>query len=773
MDLKGKLVKKRGGLKKWWKRTQKDYVKIRYDLGFYLFAKRQNAQVRIRRNLKKNSTFYYTSCYFVIATLVSAFSQLWFSNLSAGTVFNFYISAGAMAGGTLAIIFSFNALLVNFTLNQYPPEFFHLSGYDKTQDKIYFLITTIAMSLFVMGFMYRDTSYDWEYWLRFVGLLVVFALFYLIFLSYCLIRRRLNPVASFGFIVGPAFDLLNKSEKEAQRIAGMLRKNPSLKPDEAYTADYQPHILLQSRYEELARFIGYLYDYHDKLVEKKDYSSALSVLDAIGSIIIRFVDFRKNSFILMPSAEYLLVSVTDSQTFFDTNFQRLTDRGKTYIKLSNQDGSRKVIELFQGIGLKLRELSFPKLERENPPFAQCIHYLGDLCDTAIKENDLEATFQAARAYAWLGAAAVNKNYDTQSSIYDSLLKLAMYAGVQKQTVVMEKVAQAFSTCAEAFPKTRRGAQSIEFKIFMDKLEEFIWYYTALTNTANDYQANITGNTLGPLKVLNIWLEQLAREGSNNRNPERRSAQRDMIELADRIRRLMRKLSDRDKITVANRYLGVQLTEIACDAAGLLLSNAHKNGWQRNSNEVINGARWLVGQVAFFTNNAPNDLTSSILDSMSDKVTNVSLYAIHKGDSEVAKAGAYANYDLAITCMNKVSRSQDYESARIMANTGILAVLALQKQDTEVLKECKELANKFNAAYKQKFFPNGLGINPQGRGYIGSSPQQLNTELRRIGGNISGPRFIHDTMEYPEKYLLKLAPQTQAEHFDTIIRYFKS
>ncbi|HXR50244.1 MAG TPA: hypothetical protein VN778_04430, partial [Verrucomicrobiae bacterium] len=464
-----------------------------------------------------------------------------------------------MAGGMLAIIFTFNTLLVNFALAQYPPEFFRLSGYDKNQDKIYFAIAFSSVALFVMGFMYRDLVNGWNYWLLFLGLLSIFAVLYLVFTSYILTRKRLNPIASFGFITKPAFELLDQSDKDARRLADMLRKDPTLKPDKAYIADYQPHILLQSRYAQINEFIGYLYDYHDKLVDKKDYSAALKVLDAIGSLILRYIDVRKSSFIMLPS-EFLLVPVTDAQQFFDTNFQRMVDRATAYIRLGNQNGTRKVLYLFEGIGLKLRELKFPTplLRQENPPFEQCVGYLSNICDAGIAQNDLEATFQVARVYAVLGSVGVSMGYvHAQSTTYDNLLKLALYAAAKKQWVVMDQVAKAFTAFMQAFKAQDRAALETEFRIYMDKLGEFYWYYFAISTPSNDYQPNTATYMVAPLSELRQWADELARSGSNMRNAGRDSSQHDVIELADQLWRLLRDLTDRKNITLANRYVATE------------------------------------------------------------------------------------------------------------------------------------------------------------------------------------------------------------------------
>jgi hypothetical protein len=764
--------------KKRLKRTKKAYAIRKFRALFYFFAKKQNAKARTTIYWRKRKAFYLTLLYFTAAATTASVTQLWFVTVRPETAFGFYTAAGAMAGGMLAIIFTFNTLLVNFALSQYPPEFFRLSGYDKKQDRIYFYIAFLTIALFVMGFMYRDLGSGWNYWLQLLGLFCIFAVLYFVFASYILTRNRLNPIASFSYITKPAFELLDQSDKDAKRLADMLRKDPTLKPDKAYITDYQPQVLLQSRYAQINEFIGYLYDYHDKLLDKKDYSTALNVLDAIGLLILRYIDVRKSSFIMLPS-EFLLVPVTDAQEFFDTNFQRLVDRATIYIKLGNQNGTRKVLSLFEGIGLGLREISFPTglSRQENPPFEQCVSYLGNICDMGIAQNDLEATFQVARAYTVLGSVAVSKGYiHGQSRAYDNLLKLAVYAATKKQWVVMDQIAKAFTAFMQAFKTQNRGALGTEFRIYMEKLGDFYWYYFSLSTASNDYQPQTAIYMVAPLSELRKWAGELAHKGSNMRNPDRDSSQHDVVELADQAWHLLRRLTDRTNITLVDRYLATEFANHIQNMCGLLISSAHKHGWQRHSHEVINKANWLLNQVSFFADNAPNKLEQHKLDDFSETATTIALYALHKGDTAIAVAGINVIYHLATTCLNKAAKSAEYDAPRIMVNGGLVAILALRQNNAEVLRYFKETALKFNAAYNAKYFPNGPKSSPLGRRYIGAPhPDQLNMELRTISRQLREWRtssFRQMISEQPEDYMIQLAPDINNGHFIALIKYLK-
>lgn len=609
--------------------------------------------------------------------------------------------------------------------------------------------------------------------------MITFTIFYLIFLSYGLTRQRLNPIASFKYITQPAHRLLEQCEKDAKQLGEILRKDPSLKPDKAYLADYEPHVLMQRQYDQFNEFLGYLYDYHDKLVDKKDYSAALMVLNAIGNLIAHYIEVRKNTFIMLPS-DYILVPTTDAQKFFDANFQRLRDRAAMYMKLGNQDGLRKVLGLFEGVGVRLRDLSFPSdIPYENPPFAQCVAYLGYVTNDAIQQKDLEATFQLARIYGILGAIAVDKRYmHATAPIYDDLLKLVAYGGSEKQQVVTDRVAQAFGMITREFAKRTRGAQGTDFSIYVDKLCDFYWYYIALTRTnpSVDYQANVMVYMLESPQAIVRWMAQLAAAGSNTRNPERDNSQRDVMELAKIFRRLLTNLGEKKYVSLGDRYFGTEIASVISSGTRILVMSAFKHGWQRHKDELLSEAAWLLRRIGRIADNAPDNIRDHQLDELSNKATNVALYGLYKGSTRLAIAGISINYDLAMVCLEKNTKSADYGAPRIMVNACLIAALALHKQDAEVLRYCKEMVIKFNNAYAQKYFPDGFNFNIGNAMYIGTYPQQLFTELRRLWSNpydFPSSRFEDMVLGLPESYLKKLEPGINRAYMLGLIKYFKA
>lgn len=768
-----KIVKIKRQLSKRIELVKKRITVLRFEFALKFFGRKQYASVRWSEYFARRKGFYGTLVYFFFAAIIASFSQLWFTVLEPAAVFEFYVAAGAMSGGMLAIIFTFNTLLVNFAITQYPPQFFRLSGYDKRQDRIYFSLVLITISLFILGFIYRSQP-EWSYLVNLIGILLLFVVFYIIYLSYSLTRQRLNPVESLSYITRPAINLLDRCDKYAKKLAGILLKDPKLTPDKLYFANYQPQLLLQKHYNDFNEFVGYLYDYHDKLVDKRDYSEARRVLDAIRVLIVRYITVRKDSFIMLPS-EYLLVPVTDAQDFFDTNFQRMVQRAKVYIKLDNQPGSRQVISLFHSTGLMLKELEFPNMRHENPPLTQCIQYLGSIAEEAIKEDNIDAAFDCINTYAVLAVPVTEKHYQhTLAFVYEQLLKLTLYGVIKKHSVLVDQVAKAFEVIGAALLRQPSAAFGTHLSIYFDNLKQFYSYYCAGSAPSMDYEATRAENLLRPLKVVTNEMQRLAASASKLGNSDRNSEQRQVIELGEKLRRMLRALSDTKSVSLANRYMGTQFASIIEDAYFILVRSAHKHGWQRNKDAALNNAMGLIRQVSWFTSNAPDKIeNNNLLDELSKKASNMALYGLHKGSAELANAGISINHHLATFCLQRATKSAEYDAPRIMVNACLIGVYGLKLQKWEVVRECRVKAQEFSTAYAAKLFPGGLKLS-RGVHYLGTYPEQLAREFKRTADNFDNLRdgLAYDMLELPERYLKKIAPEITEDDFHTLAKYLK-
>lgn len=763
-------------IRTWWRRQKKEHTQKRYDRRLRFFGWSNNKKNSLQKYWRKYSTFLLTSTYFLISILISIFIQSLFFNFDNKTLFNFYTSAGSMTGGMLAIIFTFTTLLVNYALTEYPPQFFKISGYDKRQDAIYFILAFCSIAFFILGLCYGGDLKQ-NFTLNIISIMLLFIVFYLIFLSYLTIRKRLNPLTAFNaYIVRPAINLLIEADKKATKIAKMLAADPKAKDKNIdLQSKQQAQILLREHYDTLDNYIAILYDYHDMLIEKKKYSAALRVLDGVRTIVMQYIIVRKNNLILLPT-QYLMVLETDAQSFFGNNFERLVARTSQYIDLNNVEGIRHTIISFNTIGQALAQLKFSTPINDNPPFEQCLGYLNQVRDISIEKKNVEACFKLAEVYGYLGAASVEKNfYHGQSYACDSLLNLYVYSVSTKQTVVGSQIIWSFGLISNYFVRRTDGVvHDTDFNLYIDKYKMLLKYHLISKSNHDDLSTNTTQDILLPIINLRKYIYKLIEQGSNTRNPQRTSNQREAIEAIDLIRDIARMLSEIENTTVIDRYFYLQILGNIESLIYTLIDLSTKIHWKRTHDNITSNLLWSINQFGFGLRNIDNKIKNSYIRDISVKITNVAIYALSKNSFDTTETCIKLLRVLANTYMNTGASDKEYEAPRIMLNIYILGVISLHKNNMPLLRFTKNNMEGFNKDFMNKFFPNGLKI-PNGARYMGAYPMQINYEISKLIKDdefLMSNRHNHIGEISSIEYANRTFPNITEEEFIAVKKYYK-
>jgi hypothetical protein len=757
-------------LRAWWRRQKKKLAQLRYELRLKAFARSNNFKNNARDHFRRHSTRYLTVMYFGVAFGISILAQNFFFNFDNKTLFGFYTSAGAMTGGMLALIFTFITLLVNYALSEYPPQFFKISGYDKRQDAVYFLLAFCSITFFIIGFSYSGDLKQ-NVLLNVISVLLLFFVFYLVFMSYVTVRRRLNPMYSFSrYIVRPALKLLVEADKKASKVSKLFANNPKVKAkNKDLYARQQAQILLREHYVALDNYIGVLYDYHDMLIEKKQYSAALRVLDGISNIIIEYIHVRRNNLILLPT-QYLMVLETDAQTFFGNNFERLIAKVSQYIDVNNVEGIRHSINLFNILGQELASLEFSNTRNENPPFEQCIGYLNQIRDVAIQKRNVEACFKLAEVYGGIGSLSVQKKfYHGQSYALDSLLKLYVYSVATNQEVVGTRVVWSFGMMSNNFMQRVGIIYHTDFKLFVDKYKELLKYHLASKALTDDLKANVTEELLLPLRNLRALSFMLVKQGSNTRNADRLQNQREVLEVIDLVRSVARSVSEIDKTTVMDRYFYLRLMNILEILACELIDISQRHHWQSNHAEILSKLNWVVNQFGFGLRSVDKEIKHTYISDLSDMVARIGVFALSKDLTETADLSIKLIRNLADAYLKSGMDDKDYESPRIMVKVYLIGVLALHLKKEPLLSSTKTSINSFKDSYAAMFFPDGLKL-ARNVHYIGAYPEQIYSEIAQMVNDENDMTVVGG--ETPLQYAKRMFPDINMDEFIAVKKYYK-
>ncbi len=716
---------------RWWRNIKRLKIAC-YNMRLHSFSLRNNTKAKIYNHFREQANKYWSILFTGVSVTLSIFVPTLFADFDNKDVLGFYTSIGGMTGGMLAIIFTFITLLANYALTEYPPEFFKISGNDRKQAVIYVLLAILSVAFFAIGLSYPSDPRN-NYWLNVITIFLLMIVFLLVFVSYTTMRARLNPQSAFrNYIVQPALKLIDEAEKKAKKVTKLFASNPTSKDkDLELHAKQQAQILLTAHYNQLNSYIGIMYDYHAMLRERKKERAAINVLVGIQSILFRYIDARKDNLILLPT-DYLMVLQTDSQKFFESNFERINSKLSEYIDDNNLEGIRNTVTLYTNLGIKLSELVFPSMPREDPQLEQCFGYLNQVRDMAIQKNNSEATFEIAKAYGTLGALAISKDYSYgQNYAYDSLQKLYLYAVVSNQDSVAKQVVWSIGKMSDAlFNQEDIDLRYNDFTDFIRRYTDFMKIYLIAQNNTYDLSPNNSQDVLKPIQHLSNRFRLLVKRGSTTTNPDRIHDQHDSLEVFDRIREIARKLADHETTQVVDRYFYLELMRILQSCILKLIDLRDRMHWRRSQHEIDSKLNWAVNQFGFGLRKVNDKVDNSNIDELAELLTIIGLYSILKDNDEIANIAMTLIGALAETYMQTGANDRDWKAPRIMMNVFILASAALQKNKNELLKHSKLCVNGFKKSYIKVLHSEKFNL-PKGARYLGTYPDQFNYEMARF------------------------------------------
>lgn len=712
-----------------WRSNKKKLGIAKYNLQLRLFRWSNNAKVKVRDHYRLNIIKYSTSFFFIVSITLSLIVPFFFKNFESKEVLGFYTSIGGMTGSMLAIIFTFMTLLANYALTEYPPEFFKISGNDRKQTAIYILLAILSITFFAIGLSYPGSLNDY-YWLNAVTIFLLMFVFFLVFVSYTTMRSRLNPESAFkNYIVNPALKLINETGRKANKVAKLLASNPSSKDADIEShAKQQAQILVADHYIRLNNYIGIMYDYHAMLRERKKERAAINVLAGVQNILFRYIEARKGNSILLPT-EYFMVFQLDSQDFFGNNFERLITKLSEYIDDNYVEGIRETLILYTNLGIKLSELDFAGIIRENPQFEQCFGYLNQARDMAMQKKNIEATFEIAKAYGNLGSVAILKDLDhSQSYAYDSIQKLYTYAIMSQQDSVAKQAIWSFNKISAAlFSIHKINLNHTDFTLFINKYKKLINTYLIRQTNSYDLSPNNSQDILIPIRHMQNRFKILVKAGSAAINPNSTQDQHDALEIVDTIRSIARQLSDNDNSQVVDRYFYLELMRIMQSCILKLIELRDCKQWQKYHKEIDSKLNWAVNQFGFGLRNVDDTVENSNLGELASLVAIIGLYATSNGNDEISKISITMVGLIADAYMRTSSKDLDWEAPRIMMNIFIFSSVVLHENKVELLRHAKMITINFKISYIKIHRSNILNM-PKGVRHKGPYLDQFNYEM---------------------------------------------
>ncbi len=426
---------------------------------FYLLGMRlQNAGIPFYRKFIAPHLFaIFSFFYFLIILILLNKIDLFLSGrFLQNDGVTFFTAVGAMLGGILAIVFSLSTFLIQNAAQYMSSGFYNTIAKDRVQDFIFWIIAIFTFIFFVLAIIFTSSPVLNSSFLDIItyfSIVVIGIVLWLLFVSFKRIYVRIRPISSLVIIKKDVTQYLDNLKKVAQKMSAVIKEysEPSAKlsTEMALAVSFQnfrPHFdFINSR-------IDYLFDYHDKLLSYQEKRMARLTLTTVSHILKHYFQLRSDSSVILPSSEFFMVGVSDSQGFLTPSLEHLVAEGNNYMKNSDDVGISHVISILSDLTISACNIKYTShAETENPIFAQCRGYLDQLMESAMKHDSMEALFQGTKAYSQIGNVAIeNKLSYELSAIFEVLNKIVYYALLKGYDVVWGQVINTYVILLQKF-----------------------------------------------------------------------------------------------------------------------------------------------------------------------------------------------------------------------------------------------------------------------------------------------------------------------------------
>ena len=696
--------------------------------------------------------------------------------LTSSDALAYFVGVAAMIAGMVALVFSFSQFLLSNASEKLPANFYEMSARDGFHNVVLF-ITAVFVIFFLLcsvlfgkfGWGLSDESITFSVYL--VG--VIFILLYML---YERTIERTNPKKVLVQVIRKnILKSVDRVADDAKEITSMLSKLPSAQRAEAAataaTSFNSPFI--QQELGDIQKNLNYLFDYHGLLVERNELASANEVLDLIIELIIKYLEERKHSSLIIPTG-MMLVGQSDSHSFLASSLEQLLSIAESYMEKNDKAGIAKVVNMMVVLCQKATDVEFVANRLgDNPIFEQFRGYLDLMTASAIRLKNEEAMFKIIMAYPKISELAVRHRYRHEfGHIYGSLDKLFMASlgkGIELQDVLIGQVIESYTTILKQLVLGEYWLLEHELDDVFNHIVDSLHYTMLLMKMKNGgfrsayfVQTSLTG----PFEMARGLIFTLFEKAKQTKKKEnKQKVQGQLLLLTEETRRALRSLSE--KLKDPNNLLVLSLAGVIQDITILLIDLLDDNEWSEHATELERKIGWYLHQPEWFMADVGTFETDQAFDGLVNAIAQIGMKAVDKARFDIAKEALNLLVRFSFkTLENKEPGSHGFDEPRVMEVAFYIAILLKKHNQTDFLDQFKSSVEKFRNDYKTKWFSN----LPAGVQISSRAEDQLLQELMKLFSNRE--RYSHDddllADEFPEQRFMQ---RVTAEDIKNIIEEF--
>lgn len=737
---------------------KKTSIKTKFTIHQFLFRFRYYHSPKIILFIKKHS---YTVELPLLIIMVVVFDCIVNPSMDRNQAITFFTTAGGVTAGTIPIIFSLIILLMD-KAERIPSGFYNMATRNPLSWIIFLLIGLCSLTLFSFAIAYGTLNWGISRYALDVGIGIIALVFYLLFLLYKDIILKLNPSYVLKEIDNKAKTEISMLENKAKALAKIIQENPgnenSINNESSLATSYQ---YLKKDITSLLESVNYLFDFHDRLLNNREFSSSREVLTTIQSILLNFFEIRKKSAIILPT-QYILSTTSDVSEFLTNILEKFVSTSEEYIKSGNTTGIIHILNIYMNLCISSSKFKYVNNQsNSNPVFVQCRGYLDQILLRTIKIRSTEGLFQLAIIYGKLGLVTIENGYfSSLHTICEKITEIASNSPIEDWNIIVSEAINSINQLLIDITFSDKGSFEINFKTVLESAQK-ITLISYLMSNLNYSDLNLTSLTpLGsPYQMVVTNLRQLELLIEQSTNPEEvRKLKNKLLIIVRELNRSIRKLSEKMK-NIDHPFID-SILDVIEDSSCFLLDISQKDIWSSEKQEIINEILWLIHQPEWFIDGISKITRNNSLDNFIEAITKIGIKATELGEDEISKQ----SIEIISKFVNDSIDKMNYDGSgfiepRLMIKCCYIGILAQKKGKTEIVDLVIQAIENFQPKYEAKWFPDGTD-------HISPSKNQLQKEVYSLSeeaGQIRD-RLMDDLMDLSQGKILGLVSREDINNF---------
>ncbi len=706
-----------------WRQRAFQYLKYDYKLTLWLNLNRWRGFVAF---LEKHFDFIRRVSLVIIATAIGILiNHFGGTNLTQEILSNYLVAAGAMAGGTIAIVFTISIFLLQNASDLYSSQYFEVYIHDWKERFVYFVAILITLLLLGAGLFVGGLSaipQSTRSLTVLLSLILIGLIFVLIDWQYKNVRQKTNPSKAIAFLEKSGIRFLSRLQYDAGKMAEIIQaKDISISKELALATAYNR--FLQPFISNFDRQLENLVEISTRIADKQEVGTTKRAFTAVCNLLAQFLEARKTSSLALPSGILFLAVESDSQHFLARNFERLNKAGEKFIKEQKDEIATYLIDVYRALATKAKDITYISQRNENPILDQLIGYLNSLIDNGQRAKNIEVVYQGSGVLGDVAGFAADKGLETTlQGLQGKLLNIAIFGLTQKQNVLVDQCTVTFlSIIAAIFNSTNINSREHQFDDALENIatiSSYISTFIASGLLPNDISTRFSLSK-GYDEFYMVLAGIMKGYDSLTDDQEKDTYRSDFVDFFHEINSSLRTLSE--KVKSCDTTLTDSIGRLLFNLNDLIIRLIENIDFKDEKEELRRRLSWNIHFPGWFTQHAEKfDGGSNPFNTLTDSVAKTGILASEKlNDKKLLQDCVDSLYFITKQSLEKTTGGFGYDEPPVLEKACYLGIIALKKGWRDVVTDIGLKIYEFEQKYFAKYFTNiPENIDPADHNVIG-------------------------------------------------------